>query len=266
MPTSPTLLTFEEYGAGIGAAATVLRANATSAHLDARVPTCPEWTVTDLVAHTGMVHRWCADTLRGTRSDPLDHEAAGRASGDLLQWFDDGATELLDALSKTPQEWEGFFFLRTADHPRDGWARRQCHETTVHAVDAISARLGRPPTAAEVWFSTELAVDGIDELLTGFVPRRSSPLRSPQPVTIEVAATDADATWCLRVSEEPTVVRRGTAEDPDARWAGPARDLYLALWNRAGDGTGGAVECAEITAAGSGSRSLWADLMRVTWS
>jgi uncharacterized protein (TIGR03083 family) len=266
VPTSPTLLTFEEYGAGIGAAATVLRANATSVQLAARVPTCPEWSVTDLVAHTGMVHRWCADTLRGTRSDPLDHEAAGRASADLLQWFDDGAADLLDALSKTPPEWEGFFFLRTADNPRDGWARRQCHETTVHAVDAMAARLGRPPTAAEVWFSAELAVDGVDELLTGFVPRRSSPLRSAQPVTIEVRATDVDARWCLRVSEEPTVVRRGTAEDPDARWSGPARDLYLALWNRAGDGTGGGVECVEITAAGSGSRSLWADLMRVTWS
>lgn len=262
----PTLLTFEEYGAGIGSAATVLRANASSVPLDARVPTCPEWTVTDLVAHTGMVHRWCADTLRGTRSDPLDHEAEGRASADVLQWFDDGATELLDVLSKTPQEWEGFFFLRTAEHARDGWARRQCHETTVHAVDAMAARLGRPPTAGEVWFTPELAVDGIDELLTGFVPRRSAPLRSAQPLTIEVRTSDADATWCLRVSEEPTVVAREGVPDPDARWSGPARSLYLALWNRAGDGMDCDVDCEELTAAGAGSRTLWADLMRVTWS
>ena len=63
-------------------------------------------------------------------------------------------------------------FLADAPSPRCFWARRQCHETTIHAVDALSASLGRYPVAADAsWIGTELALDGIDELLTGFLPR-----------------------------------------------------------------------------------------------
>lgn len=251
---------FDEYGAGIGAAATVLRANATSSGLEAPVPTCPGWTVTDLVAHVGMVHRWCADTLRGVRSDPTAYEAAGRADADLLQWFDDGATELLDVLSKTPQDWDGAFFLRNAASARDGWARRQCHETTMHAVDAIAARLGDAPRADQLWFSAELALDGIDELLTGFVPRRSSRLRSAVPMTVDVAATDGPS-WTIQVSDEAPVVVRAGAAAGDVRWVAPARELYLALWNR-----GGEVTVQEQTVAGRGSRELWGESMAVGWS
>ena len=29
-----------------------------TADLDAPVPTCPEWTVTDLAVHLGIIHRW----------------------------------------------------------------------------------------------------------------------------------------------------------------------------------------------------------------
>lgn len=263
-PRTFEALTFDELGAGIGAAATVLRANATSAGLETVVPTCPGWSVSDLVAHVGMVHRWCADTLRGVRSDPAEHEAAGRAETDLLQWFDDGATEVLDVLSKTAPAWEGFFFLKNTPNARDGWARRQCHETTIHAVDAMAARLGRVPTVGEVWFSPALALDGIDELLLGFAPRRSSTLRRPEPMTLEVVAEVPGGTpvvWTVTVSEEPPSVERSVAAEPDVRWRAPARELYLALWNR-GDGI--AVE--ERTTAGRGSRALWTDLMRVAWS
>jgi uncharacterized protein (TIGR03083 family) len=262
------LLSFDAYGAGIGAAATVLRANATSSAPDAPVPTCPGWSGTDLVAHVGMVHRWCTDTLRGVRSDPAGHEAAGRRSADLLQWFDDGATELLDVLSKTPEDWDGSFFLKNTPDARTGWARRQCHETTIHAVDAMAARLGRLATSDEVWFPADLAVDGVDELLMGFVPRRSSRLRASHPVTIEIVAGSADgsgnghrALWTVSVSDEPPVVMRAAVSDPDLRWSAPARELYLALWNR-----GGGITVDELTGRGRDSRALWTELMRVTWS
>lgn len=269
MPTAANaprvpLLSFDAYGAGLGAAATVLRANATSCAPGAPVPTCPGWSVVDLVAHVGMVHRWCADTLRGVGSDPAEHEAAGRDSADLLQWFDDGATELLDVLSKTPEDWAGFFFLKNTPDARTGWARRQCHETTIHAVDAMAARLGRLPTTDEVWFPPDLAVDGVDELLMGFAPRRSSRLRAPETVTIEIVAgavDDPQGVWTMSVSEEPPVVVREAATDPDVRWSAPARELYLALWNRGGD-----LDVAELTDPGRGSRALWTELMRVAWS
>ncbi len=40
--------------------ATALVDAADAAGLDAPVPTCPEWTVADLLGHIGRVHRWAA--------------------------------------------------------------------------------------------------------------------------------------------------------------------------------------------------------------
>ena len=36
---------------------------------DGTVPTCPEWTVRDLVRHMGGVHRWATGFVRG-RTEP----------------------------------------------------------------------------------------------------------------------------------------------------------------------------------------------------
>ena len=175
-PTTPTLCGLDELGDGLGRAATVLRANAGSAGLTAAVPTCPGWDVGDLVVHTGMVHRWAAarvapPTSAAGRVDPEELERSGRDAADLLGWFDDGATELLQALADAPDDLDAPVFLPAAPPARLFWARRQCHETTVHAVDALAARLGRCPLPTETWIRTPLARDGIDELLRGFVPR-----------------------------------------------------------------------------------------------
>src|SRR3954468_5082072 len=94
----PTSLTFEEHGEGLGAPWPALRDNAARAGLDAAVPTCPGWTVRELVAHQGMVHRWAIGHLRGAPVDPEPLEREGLASPDLLGWLDDGATALLQAI------------------------------------------------------------------------------------------------------------------------------------------------------------------------
>lgn len=228
------MLSYEDYGAGLGAAGTVLRANAMSAGLDAPVPTCPGWTVRDLVVHQGMVHRWATDVLEGRgMGSAAHHEAAGRAVVDLLDWFDDGWAELLSVLGGAPPDLDVPFFLRTGMPPRDAWARRQCHETSIHAVDALAARLGRTPEPAETWLKPDLATDGVDELLRGFVPRkRQGKLRSAVPTTVQVSTTDTDSHWWINVTEAPATTEIGVAERADLRISGPAVDLYLALWNR----------------------------------
>ena len=38
----------------------LLAAAAEEAGTEAKVPTCPEWQVRDLLRHTGAVHRWAA--------------------------------------------------------------------------------------------------------------------------------------------------------------------------------------------------------------
>jgi len=208
--------------------------------LRAPVPTTPDWTVRQLVAHQGMVHRWAASTLRGEPADPDGFERAGRESADPVEWLRDGAIDLAQALTSAPDDLEAPVFLADAPPPKQFWARRQCHETTVHAVDALSAALGRYPRAADTWVSDEVALDGIDELLCGFLPRPRSRLRSGEPMTIAVRPEGVDRSWLVRVGPEPPVTVRvgaasaATAADdvPDVVLAGGPVALYLTLWNR----------------------------------
>ena len=85
-------LTFDEHGDGIGNAWTVIREHANRSGPDARVVTCPEWRIRDLVAHQGMVHRWATAILRGQQADSAALEAEGLAAVDQLELvLDDGA-------------------------------------------------------------------------------------------------------------------------------------------------------------------------------
>ncbi|MGN6253017.1 MAG: maleylpyruvate isomerase family mycothiol-dependent enzyme [Marmoricola sp.] len=228
------LLSFEEYGAGIGDAWTVLREHANRIGPEAGVPPCPGWTVRDLVAHQGMVHRWVTAVLRGERVDVAAVEAEGRAVADQLAWLDEGVTALLQAFVDTPEDAERWFLWPDPGPARLAWARRQCHETTVHALDAMAASLGRPPTACEAWFGAPLAADGVDELLTGFLSWPKAPLRTPEPTSVLVEASDTGGAWTLVLGpDDPPESRRGTTTHPDVTVRGPARDLLLTLWNRA---------------------------------
>ena len=55
---------FDAYLPRIVDAGGALAERAEDAGLESVVPTCPGWTVADLVAHQGMVHRWAAANLR----------------------------------------------------------------------------------------------------------------------------------------------------------------------------------------------------------
>lgn len=245
----PTSLDLDAHGDGLGSAATVLRENARLAGVDAPVPTAPGWSVGDLVLHTGLVHRWADAILRGVPPeaageidlpvpDAVRHEV-GFVGVDPFDWYDAQVTALLQTLAFAPPDLDVFFFLKDAPPARMAWARRQSHETTVHAVDAMAARLGRAPSAAEVWVRSPHAVDGIDELLTGFVPRRKRSLRSDRPWSLLVEATDTGHAWRLEIGQDPVVTTAFApgADRPtaDARLGGAAVPLYLALWNRTAD-------------------------------
>jgi uncharacterized protein (TIGR03083 family) len=235
-------LTLDEYGDGLGRAATVLRANAAAAGLDAPVPTCPGWTVLDLVAHQGMVHRWARGHLLAAPVKDTDAvEREGRGQADLLGWFDDGATALLQAIVDAPDDLEAPVFLREAPAPRLFWTRRQCHETTIHAVDALAARLGRPPRAGETWLRDPLALDGIDELLRGFLTRRRQDVHSPEETRLLIRPEGADgraSAWLVVVTPDEPVsttrldLARQALPDTDHELRDGAVDLYLQLWNR----------------------------------
>ncbi|MFF0464676.1 maleylpyruvate isomerase family mycothiol-dependent enzyme [Streptomyces mexicanus] len=232
---------------------------AEAAGTDARVPSCPGWRVRDLLRHTGAVHLWATGvvaevhTARPAMGDPPDLDGA-----DLLAWYRAAHRRLVQTLAEAPGDvrcWT--FHPAPSPSPLAFWIRRQAHETAVHRFDAESAR-GGAPTAVDTGF----AVDGIDELLRGFHARSRSRVRTEEPRVLRVRATATATTpgagahagaggtgdaagaggdggasgtvavWTVRLSQEPPVTVPGASEEADAELAGPADQLYLALWNR----------------------------------
>jgi uncharacterized protein (TIGR03083 family) len=246
-------LDFSECLEGIRGALAGFVSCARKVGLDATVPTAAEWTVSQLVAHQGMVQRWATANVRGKAPDVAAYEAEGLDAADPVTWLHDGGLRLIKALQEAPEDLEAMVFLNDAPPPRQFWARRQCHETTIHSVDALAASLGRSPRASETEITREIALDGIDELLSGFLTRDRSTLRSEQPIRFSLRATDAERSWMVHVSNEPAVVEHDVQGHADVVLEASAEALYLALWNRTD----------EVTAEGY---QTWRDLARVTWA
>lgn len=245
-----------------GLAAAVARGvdAARRAGLDAAVPPCPRWDVRDLVGHVGMVHRWAAANLRGT-ADAIGSGAElteeGRRDPDPPQWWQDGADELIATLREVDDEVDAWVFLRDAPPPRRFWARRQCHEAAIHSVDALAARLGRLPTADEAGIDDDLALDGIDELLAGFLTRGKK-LAIDQPKVLGVRPDDAAEAWTISLGPDSPVTLRhpdGLPDGVDETISGSAVELYLALWNRGDQIRGDAA-----------TLDWWRNVARVRWS
>ncbi|WP_392543247.1 maleylpyruvate isomerase family mycothiol-dependent enzyme [Oryzobacter telluris] len=232
--------TVQDHLAGIADAARRMAARAREAGTDAPVPTCPGWTVRDLLAHQGMVHRWATAVVRGADVATIGEEsfeAEGLAHPDPAAWLEAGAADLLSALEDAPDDLDVLTFLVDAPPARAFWARRQCHETTVHALDALSAARGRRATADDLWLAAPTALDGVDELLVGFWQRRKGGPRADPAAPALVEATTG-ARWLVEAGPERARTRRLAAGDevpqgmPTVR--GTPADLYLALWNRGG--------------------------------
>lgn len=242
---------------GLRAAMVAMVRYADRAGLEASVPTTPDWTVRRLLAHQGMVHRWAAAVVTRSGQTPDQWEREGLASPDPLEWLRDGAIEVVTAISSARDDLDAVVFLADAPAPKAFWARRQCHETTIHAVDALSAALGRYPLAADAaWIDTEVALDGIDELLTGFLPRPVSRLRADDGRRIAVRPEEGDGGWLVELSAGPPVTTRfaGAAPSADVSLTGSAVALFLTLWNRSDEASPG------------GGWDEWRDGAQIGWT
>jgi uncharacterized protein (TIGR03083 family) len=199
--------------------------------LDRIVPACPDWTGADLIAHTGRVHRAVTrrvrerETERHSASDIAVPETAG-----LADWFEEGAAALLDVLAAAEAD-TPIWNWSLGEQQASFWWRRMAQETAVHRWDAQSTYGRQEP------IDPDLAVDGVDEFLTVFLPtdlvdRPDYDLGG----TIELRCTDRPAAWQIVVTGGQLRVREdgasGTAEPPQAIVAGRASDLLLSLWRR----------------------------------
>jgi uncharacterized protein (TIGR03083 family) len=137
--------------------------------LDLRVPTCPEWTLLDLVRHLGGVHRfWAAAVGAGPSADPPAQpgaqlaEAAPPDRDALLAWSAASTRQLLDALRAAGPDRGCWTWWGPSQSPQvtGAVARHQVQELTVHTYDA-QITVGAPQPLPD-----EAALDGVDEFLS----------------------------------------------------------------------------------------------------
>lgn len=222
-----------------------LAATAAAAEATAPVPGL-EWTVGDVVAHTGAVHRWCADLVRERRTEPAHRSADFAPPPDEapVPWFAAGHAALLDVLAAVPADVTVWGFGRPVP-ARAFWTRRQAHETAIHRAD-VEAGAGRPVTAVD----PDFAQDGLAEV-TGFARGFRS---APSERRLGLVATDGDD-WVLTFAGGRIAATRGGGTgDVDATVSGSSSDLYLWAWNR---------PSAAVVAGDPAVAALWQDV-RVT--
>jgi uncharacterized protein (TIGR03083 family) len=203
---------------------------ASRAGLGTPAPSCPEWTVADLLAHTGATWGWAANLMRGgdrhDRPTPPDRDTA------TPDWAASMRRELLKACTEVDPAAPCWVFRGSRPQAAGFWVRRMAHESAIHRLDAELAT-GHAP---ELLFDPELAADGIDELLANLLPafmRRRDPV--PNGATVLVHAADAGAAWLLRLRpDEPVTVDPvdGAATGADASVLGTADAVYRAMWGR----------------------------------
>jgi uncharacterized protein (TIGR03083 family) len=235
-----------EHGLGLAKAAE-------RAGLDTEVPTTPGWTVRELVGHTGGVHRWAVEYVRGRTDPPSDSNLAEPPADDvLLDWFRTGHEDLVAALEKAPADLDCWTFF-PAPTPLAFWARRQAHETAVHRIDAEAA------AGTTSSYDTTFAVDGIDELLLGFYARPKGRLVTDPPRTLGIQVTDGKPgdEWQLTIGPTGRKVERGISRG-DCVLTGPADAVYRVLWNRGDRSTVEVSGNAKVF-------ELWQAKARVSW-
>ena len=229
-------------------------AAARQAGLDAPVPTCPDWTVSDLVRHQGRVYWWMSTLIETKAQEYVDRkgleEEAARQE-DPLAWLEAGADHALAVLGSADPDAPVWNWVEGGPGPARFWHRRMAHETVIHRVDAEAAA-GR--AAAGRVEPAELASDGIDEYLQ-FLPLRARGGRlAGLSGSYHFHTTDVPGEWVVVFDDAGVTIRREHAK-ADVAVRGPASDLELFLYNRRGsDGLEVFGDPARVTAWGQAIR------------
>ncbi|HZU11323.1 MAG TPA: maleylpyruvate isomerase family mycothiol-dependent enzyme [Chloroflexota bacterium] len=227
----------------------VTLAEAARQDLTVPIPSCPGWSMADLVVHTGGVHRaqarivttraqepmgiaremfdgvrgllgWLeSSTLMGGESD-LSAIPAG-----LVDWFEEGAAILVAALAEADPEEAVWSW--SDDHRVQHYLRMMPIETAIHRWDAQNAVGQVEPV------ERPLAAEGISHTFEVMMPSRRAHRQAPpgEGESFRFVMNDGPEVWTVRFPGEP-VVRADGEGKVDLTLSGSASDLMLFLWGR----------------------------------
>jgi uncharacterized protein (TIGR03083 family) len=216
----------------------LLRDAASSGAADAPVPSCPGWTMTDLVQHVAEVYLHKVTAIRlGEWPDPWPPDLSAEPPLTLL---DRTYEELIaEFASRDPAAPAPTWYEPQQDIAF--WIRRMAQETVIHRIDAEQAA-GRPLSPVP----DDIAVDGIDEVLKRFLAYGSvtwpeefaevtgERLESASGLdTVAVAA--GSGTWTVRPRPGGVQAADGSSGEVHATVTARPPAMLCWLWGRAGD-------------------------------
>jgi uncharacterized protein (TIGR03083 family) len=223
----------DDFLESLDADAARLRAAASAAGLTAAVPSCPGWTVDDLVRHTAMVYLHKIECMR-TGAEPEDWppDTSGEPAFDL---FDRAyATLVAEFAARSDKEAAGGWY--DPDMTVGFWVRRMAQESVIHRVDAELAAGGPVST-----IPADIAADGIDEVLDTFLAysTRTWPdyftddlgAAAGRPVLVSAGG----ARWLVQPGDDGVRVGAATDGQPSAQVSGDPSAVLRWLWGRADD-------------------------------
>jgi uncharacterized protein (TIGR03083 family) len=205
------------------------------AALDAPIPACPGWTVSDCVTHTAEVYQHKIACMRLGRSPGDDYEQVPPPGVEPTSWFDGSLATLLAELRQRGPAAPSYTWW-PADQTVGFWYRRMAQETAVHRLDVEDAH-GEPTP-----IDAALAVDGIDEVLDAFLTTGWAELAPDDWGDVDphagegatIAVRSGGHTW--RSSLAPDAVPLARGDGPaQATVAGEPEPVLLWLWGRRPD-------------------------------
>lgn len=192
--------------------------------MSARVPSVPEWTLAELVAHIAHAQWWAGRIVesRAQERPPKKDLPETPPPEALAHWLTEATERLLIILRNADLDVPVWSW--TGRGNAAFWSRRMAHEVGVHRWDAqLTAGAPRP-------LDTALAADGIDEvfeLMAAIDPGRFK----GQDEAVHLHATDAGLDRVVRLGRDGLAVLH--ASGPAAVSVhGTASDLDLWLWGR----------------------------------
>jgi uncharacterized protein (TIGR03083 family) len=201
--------------------------------LGAAVPSCPGWSVDDLVRHVAEVYEHkIACTLLGRAPDPWPPDWP--TDRDPIEWLADAHARLLELFDRSEPASPSATWW-PPDQTVGFWARRMAHETAVHRVDAELAAATPSP------IDPDLATDGIAEILeimlAGDWTDEPDDTASGQRVSIRADGHAGGHSWLVTIDRAAVDVTEGVRDDANAhaRIEGEPADVDLWLWGRAPD-------------------------------
>jgi uncharacterized protein (TIGR03083 family) len=206
----------------------------------------PQWTVADVVVHTGRIQRWVTEIVRTLpRARPEQPDVTpSRSPAELIDWFMSGAAGLAMALETTDPSTR--VWTLAGEGTVGFWRRRMVLETTVHRWDVQTAA-GQPTPVAR-----DVALEGVAEALEIYLrPRLRGAAVGGTGQRVGLRSVDGDREWSVVLLPDAVDIADG-AQDADVVLEGSAEDLWLYLMGRrtlADLTVTGAREAAELCSA-----------------